>query len=318
MFCKQCGNKIEDTSLTKCPKCNTGIGKGGRFCENCGSKLVKGTPCSCVAKKEEPKAEVNSVAKKENKEKKEPEILKNERVRNNPLFARIAAQEENTDVDEVLYNEAYKIAKKENLIPDVNLVEKSEDKSEEELKLNEEIPVSKKPEISNADNNEVKEAVSIPQIHKEENIKNIKQIENEKPVLPKLTPEEVKPLPVNNIVASPLIKETKNSKDEKVNNLFPDTFNPNPPAVQPVHISPAMMQKNNKKSYDFCSCAANLILIFAFFAGSSSVLAFCLLAIVSLILGIVDMAVNEKKTGLGTIIASAFTMVYVLIQNFLF
>ena len=125
-------------------------------------------------------------------------------------------------------------------------------------------------------------------------------------------------MPVNNIVTAPLVKETKSSKDEKVNNLFPNTFNPKPPAVQPVPFSPVRTQKNNKKSYDFCSNAANLILVFAFFAGSSSVLAFCLLAIVSLILGIVDMAVNEKKTGLGTIIASAFTMVYILIQNFLF
>lgn len=314
MFCKQCGNKIEDTSLTKCPKCNTGIGKGGRFCENCGSKLVKGTLCSCVVKKEEPKVEVNSVAKKENKEEKEPEILKNERVRNNPLFARIAAQEENTDVDEVLYNEAYKIAKKENLISDINLVEKSEDKSEEVPKLSEEIPVLEKTEINKADNQETNDIASIPQINKTESVKNVKPIENEKPVLPKLTPEEINPLPVSSAVAVPLIKE---EKDTKVNNLFPDTFNSKPPMVQPIP-APVVKAPKSKKSFDFCSCAANLILIFAFFVKNSSVLAFCLLSIVSLILGIIDTAVNEKKTGVGAIIASVFTMIYVLIQNFLF
>lgn len=310
MFCKQCGNKIEDTSLAKCPKCNTGIGKGGRFCENCGSKLIKGTPCPCTIKKEEAKPVIKAdlPAQSKEKEDKEPEILKNERVRNNPLFARIAAQEENTDVEEVICNEAYKIAKKENLISDIDLVEKSE----EEPKLSEEISVSEEPEISKADNNQVKKSVSIPKKNKKEIIRN------EKPILPKLTPEEVKPPATNNIITAPSTKEEKNNKEEKVNSLFPDTFNYKPPAVQPVTASPVKMQKKDKKSFDFCSNAASLILIFAFFFGKSSVLAFCLLAIVSLILGIVDMTVNEKKTGLGTIIASVFTMAYILIQKFLF
>ena len=170
MFCKQCGNKIEDTSLTKCPKCNTGIGKGGRFCSNCGSKLIKGTPCPCTIKKEEAKPVIKAdlPAQSKEKEDKEPEILKNERVRNNPLFARIAAQEENTDVEEVICNEAYKIAKRENLISDIDLVEKSE----EEPKLSEEISVSEEPEISKADNNQVKKSVSIPKKNKKEIIRN--------------------------------------------------------------------------------------------------------------------------------------------------
>lgn len=309
MFCKQCGNKIEDTSLAKCPKCNTGIGKGGRFCENCGSKLVKGEPCPCVVKKEKPKTEEKSnLPAKNEKEDNGAEVVKSERIKNNPLFARIAAQEENTDVDEVIYNEAYKIAKRENLISDIDLVEKSE----EEPKLSEEISVSEEPEINKTDNNQVKKSVSIPNINKKEIIRN------EKPILPKLTHEEVKPPATNNVIAAPSTKEEKNNKEEKVNSLFPDTFNHKPPAVQPVTASPVKMQKKDKKSFDFCSCAANLILIFAFFVKNSSVLAFCLLSIVSLILGIIDTAVNEKKTGVGAIIASVFTMIYVLIQNFLF
>lgn len=53
MYCKQCGTEITDSTLKKCPKCNTAIGKGGRFCEFCGKpKKNPRTQCECQSKKE--------------------------------------------------------------------------------------------------------------------------------------------------------------------------------------------------------------------------------------------------------------------------
>ena len=38
MFCRQCGAKIEDENLQKCSSCGTKVGKGRRFCQNCGKQ----------------------------------------------------------------------------------------------------------------------------------------------------------------------------------------------------------------------------------------------------------------------------------------
>lgn len=327
MFCKQCGNEITDTSVLKCPKCNTAIGKGGRFCENCGSKIIKGIPCKCTIKEEEPKLKKNETKEETSKQENKPEILKNERVKNNPLFARIAAQEDNSEAEDTIYNEALKIAKRENIFPVIEeSINKTEIKPEPEDKAQikkETVEAEKISPIKPKRNENVIPANSnIPHVKPEQDgtlDKHQNPVGNEvkRPELPKLPPEPEKPVQSN---PNPAIKQKDDSNNQKLNNLFPNTFNGVNQPLQPVPTIKREIKakEKRKKNLDFCSNAANLILIFAFLIKNSSVLAFCLLALVSIILGTVDVAVNEKRSGAGAIIASLFTMAYVLIEKFLF
>ena len=45
MFCKQCGKQLKDNSST-C-SCGTRVGKGGRYCEHCGTKIQNGSCPQC-------------------------------------------------------------------------------------------------------------------------------------------------------------------------------------------------------------------------------------------------------------------------------
>lgn len=48
MFCKQCGKDLKNYTGAKCPTCNTTIGKGGRFCPDCGERVTgPGAVCRC-------------------------------------------------------------------------------------------------------------------------------------------------------------------------------------------------------------------------------------------------------------------------------
>lgn len=125
IYCKQCGQVIEDSSLKKCPKCNTTIGKGGRFCADCGKKLNPGEKCDCSTKSEKganndvkntEKCANNSVipsGKCENEVKSttvEQKPAVNRRIAGNPLFEKIAQGDSDTEKsNEILQAEAIKI-----------------------------------------------------------------------------------------------------------------------------------------------------------------------------------------------------------------
>ena len=39
MYCKECGNKIDNENASICVKCGTRIGVGNNFCNNCGNDI---------------------------------------------------------------------------------------------------------------------------------------------------------------------------------------------------------------------------------------------------------------------------------------
>lgn len=136
MYCKQCGIEITDSTLKKCPKCNTTIGKGGRFCEFCGKpKKSSQTQCECQSLKNKPieteKAKMQEpntgVKKQSGKESPstcvanryqqhflanqdtivEPETDTEQKVEDvvhtsNPLYAKIAAQKEKKHIVDIV------------------------------------------------------------------------------------------------------------------------------------------------------------------------------------------------------------------------
>ena len=129
MYCKQCGFKITDLTVKKCPKCNTAVGKGGRFCPDCG-RPVKNPKEQCVCKL---KAETITATPQPQKEKPQSEkenevvwqcscgqkntgdycvicgrtkkyqeqakkLMNTKQIQNNPLLAKIAAQKDEVPI----------------------------------------------------------------------------------------------------------------------------------------------------------------------------------------------------------------------------
>ena len=124
MFCKQCGNEISDLYLKKCPKCNTAIGKGGRFCPDCGKKLGQGEKCDCSSDKQNEVSKTEaSLNKKSNtsaventepntkpQKNEEPNPTVSRRIAGNPLLEKIARGDNITDKSkEILQEEAVKM-----------------------------------------------------------------------------------------------------------------------------------------------------------------------------------------------------------------
>lgn len=168
IYCKQCGRVIEDSSLKKCPKCNTTIGKGGRFCADCGKKLNPGEKCDCGTKSEKgvnndvkntekcanntiiPSEKCESEPKIEVKEVNNPVRQPiNSRIAGNPLFEKIAQGDKNIEKsNKILQDEAVKIVYGKDMTVEKLIEQKNQEfqkqkeleeqkKQEEEKKVNE-------------------------------------------------------------------------------------------------------------------------------------------------------------------------------------
>lgn len=48
MYCKECGNKIDNENASICVKCGTRIGVGNNFCNNCGNDIKSNNAEFCI------------------------------------------------------------------------------------------------------------------------------------------------------------------------------------------------------------------------------------------------------------------------------
>lgn len=48
MYCKDCGEKIENENAVVCVKCGTRIGQGNNFCQDCGKSIKNNNAVFCV------------------------------------------------------------------------------------------------------------------------------------------------------------------------------------------------------------------------------------------------------------------------------
>lgn len=189
VFCKQCGFEIKDNSLKKCPKCNTTVGKGGRFCSDCGKKLNSGEKCDCLSnipsekcesikkpiqnKKNADSAVIGAVPKqvpyiaKEEQPKEPTEV--NKRIAGNPLLEKIARGESTDKSKEIIRNEAVKIVYGKDMT-----VDKLREQRAAELKAEEE------KRLAEQKLEEQKKAEEQRRIEEEKRIKEQKQAEEKK------------------------------------------------------------------------------------------------------------------------------------------
>lgn len=189
MFCKQCGFEIKDNSLKKCPKCNTTVGKGGRFCPDCGKKLNSGEKCDCLSNIPSEKCEpvkrpvqneqvagsfvVGAVPKQTpyivKEEPSKNPIDVNKRIAGNPLLEKIARGESSDKSKEIIRNEAVKIVYGKDMT-----VDKLREQRAAELKAEEE------KRLAEQKLEEQRKAEEQRRIEEEKRIKEQKQAEEKK------------------------------------------------------------------------------------------------------------------------------------------
>ena len=108
MYCKQCGTLIDNPEIKKCPKCNTIVGRGGRFCPDCG-KQIKNGKCDCGSQNtrsvsnNKNASPVKEQAPQTTVSTPKPQVKQEIPQIKNPLFARIAAMpnERATEIEEI-------------------------------------------------------------------------------------------------------------------------------------------------------------------------------------------------------------------------
>lgn len=382
VFCKQCGFEIKDDSLKKCPKCNTSVGKGGRFCSNCGKKLNPGEKCDCLVnisseKCESVKNPVQNTGQKDSgsfsvaavpkqtpyikkEEHTEPPTEVNKRIAGNPLLEKIARGENDNKSKEIIRNEAVKIVygkdmtveklqeqraaeikaeeerkiaeqkrlEEERMLQEQKRLEEEKKKIEEKNRIEEEKRLAEQKRIEKQKEDEKKRL---------ENQKNTKPVQafpypNNTPYYPAQTQSQQKPI---NSGYSPTVQPNFeqhqnqvpiNQNNVPINNnndsrqLFPDAFRPENmsyqnPVLEARQKGPTSgPAKPIKKEKNFDGMwVAGLISIFAAFQVYNIVIGIILL-VISLIFGIVDVFMNQKKTGIGVIIGSIISMVVTVIN----
>ena len=376
VFCKQCGFEIKDNSLKKCPKCNTTVGKGGRFCPDCGERLNSGEKCKCKnnisSEKCEPhknliKAEnLNSPSSEavtkqisspeEDKTVKKP-IEVNKRIAGNPLLEKIARGENSDKSKEIIRDEAVKIVYGKDMT-----VDKLKEQRAAELKAEEE------KKLAEQRLEEQKKAEEQRRIEEEKRIKEQKQAEEKKRIEAEKKRIEAEkqaqqinpapPYPINTLRQPQNTPQTKpqiNVQNQQVNtqfpsqpiygfnspnntdstaknpspvqnksypvqnnpedskNLFPEAFAPqnmsNPkPNLGSVQHGPTSTQGRivDKKNFDGMWVAAIICTLAALFSASSIMT--IILFTVSTVFGIIDIFLNERKTGVGVVIGNVITL----------
>lgn len=355
MFCKQCGNEISDLSLKKCPKCNTTVGKGGRFCSDCGKKLGQGEKCSCSSVKPEKglnkKSDVSVI---ENlrpntkfQKKEEPNPTVNKRIAGNPLLEKIARGDGATDKSkEIIQEEAVKIVYgKDMTVEKLEALEKQKQKAEEketeveEKKVDSEVEVKKSDTAKNNAEPIKKEEIPVTFNKAEEkcDIQTLKPSEKCEKPLPK-TSEKCKevqiPVPPANMktgISEPEVTEiTRLSKPKTVlnqdtedsKNLFPEAFAPgnmqyNHQSQAPVMHGPVSKPYSSppvekKKKFDGMWVAGLICSVLSL--SGVKFIPFLVFFILSLLFGIIDIFLNEKKTGIGVLIGEAIIGIYFFIS----
>lgn len=301
MYCKQCGIEISDMSLKKCPNCNTTIGKGGRFCENCGKKLAVGEKCDCVKNKEQEQITNQKDTKIpisgsdfENAATFQKNNL-NKRISNNPLLSKIAnSGEDISKSNKILKEEAVKMVYGKEALKEFNkevaapIVEPPEKPSV--------LPVQPYPVSEN------KERVN----------KKIKE------------PTKKNPVEKSTINSDMISKTTENMGDKTLKNtsesLFPEAFNDKNLEIASLTPEPVKKEIYNqgravkdKKTFDVFWPAAMLMDIFAMFMINKLLLS-VICIVFSLVFSIIDTIVNKRKTGLGIIFAIVIQVIIFVIN----
>lgn len=381
VFCKQCGFEINDALLKKCPKCNTSVGKGGRFCSNCGKKLNPGEKCDCLSNIPSEKCETakkpvqNAVQKNSDsftvgavpkqtpyvakEEQTETHVDVNKRIAGNPLLEKIARGENNDKSKEIIQNEAVKMVYgKDMTVEKLQEQRAAEIKAEEERKLAEQrqIEEEKRLEEKRRLEEEKRKAEEKNRIEEEKRLAEQKRIEkqkeddkkclesqkNIKPTQPFSYPNDapyypvqtqVKQQPINsgyNIPTQPISEQSQNKSptNTPTNNntndskqLFPEAFrsenmnyqHPFPGTRQRGPTSGPVKPIKEEKNFDGM-WVAGLISIFATFQ-INNIIAGIALLVLSLIFGIIDIFINQKKTGIGVVIGSVIMIVVTIINN---
>ena len=346
MFCKQCGSEITDLSLKKCSKCNTAIGKGGRFCPDCGKKLNPGDKCDCGLKKQDvleknnvtdnskpeanPEFEIMAVPKSgsyvKKEEQKEIKTPINKRIAGNPLLEKIARGEgDNYESNKIIQEEAVKMVYGKDMT-----VEKLQEQRKEQLakeqntveeKSNTQVDETKEPETSNSKTPEKQEKCENQSTNPSEKCKN------DVPMPPR--PHEVSKetvQPVQGAVNQDSNKQinTSGSDINDSKQLFPEAFTfknmeYTPPVQSPVQHGPVSRPfvpevKNKEKQFDGMWVGG--LICTALAIKSTDLIIFAVCIVLSLIFGIVDIFLNERKTGIGVIAGNIIVMIISLISMF--
>lgn len=360
MFCKQCGNEISDLSLKKCPKCNTTVGKGGRFCPDCGKKLGQGEKCSCSSiKPEEGLNKKSDVSVIENlrpntklQKKEEPNPTVNKRIAGNPLLEKIARGDGATDKSkEIIKEEAVKMVYgKDMTVEKLETLKKQKREAEiksgasepenvknnvEEAKEIEEIPITfdkteekcddsaskpsekcEKPlsKTSEKCKEDVLKSPNVPDGRKTNFVTGAvnAQVQNQhnEYAEKQIQPEMSKPKTVLN----------QDAEDSK--NLFPEAFTPgnmqyNHQSQAPVMHGPVSRPYSSppvekKKKFDGMWVAGLICSVLSL--SGVKFIPFLVFFILSLLFGIIDIFLNEKKTGIGVLIGEAIIGIYFFIS----
>ena len=386
VFCKQCGFEIKDNSLKKCPKCNTTVGKGGRFCPDCGERLNSGEKCNCKnninSEKYEPhknsiKAEnsnsppIEAVMKQksypdEDKPVKKP-IEVNKRIAGNPLLEKIARGENSDKSKEIIRDEAVKIvygkdmtvdklkeqraaelkAEEEKKLAEQRLEEQR--KAEEQRRIEEEKRIKEQKQAEEKKRIEaekkrieaekqaqqinpappypmdtLKQPQSVSQTKPQINVQN-QQVNTQfpsQPIYASNSPNNVGSTAKNpSTVSNNPSSGQNNSEDSK--NLFPEAFAPQnmsyqKPNLEGVQSAFASVQgrivdKKSRKSFDGMWAAAIICTLTALFS-ASSIMSISLFA-VSTVFGIIDIFINERKTGVGVVIGNIIALATPFLSN---
>lgn len=321
-YCKQCGVAINDNTLKKCSKCNTTIGKGGRFCENCGAKIVPGKPCRCHSKglttEKEQVVQVKDAGAPVVKELPKPPVnenpVVNRRVSSNPLFAKIAREgEESSKSTQIIQREAVKIVNQTGALmkqfqPEEVISPTNNEKTSPEISA---------PKVSENPAPELKPKV-------EENRKILKKdIQPASPIIPIPKPAATTSPEVVDSVKNTIAPQPVGPSPAQA--AFKDAFNeqnmeiPKQPLVTPIskqiyHDQP-QKAKRIKNNFEGLWLAAAMLGAFGMLFHASPILFYLNMGL-SLIFGLLDTIVNKKRTGCGAMIAVTVAILFTVFSKY--
>lgn len=321
-YCKQCGVAISDNTLKKCPKCNTTIGKGGRFCEDCGSKIVSGRPCPCHEKKlpAENKQPVQMkeagapVVKELPKKPVNESPVVNRRVSSNPLFAKIAREgEESSKSTQIIQREAVKIVNQTGAL--------MKQFQPEEV-------------ISPANNEKTSPEISAPKVSENPAPELKPKVEENRKILKK----DIQPASPNIPIPKPAATTSPEVVDSVKNTIAPQPVGPSPaqaafqgafneqnmqiqkqpvatPISKQVYHDRSQKPKQAKNNFEGLWLAAAMLGVFGMFFHTSPILFYLNMGL-SLIFGLLDTIVNKKRTGCGAMIAVAVAVLVTVFSKY--